>query len=170
MPETEPLRGIKKDLKRKFMLQIGDTCPNFTLKDQSGQYINSDELVGSYILVIFFYPKDNTRGCTVEACAFRDDYEIFTDHGAKVIGISSDSVSSHQRFAAQHHLPFTLLSDTNKEARKSFGVPGNLFGLIPGRVTFIIDKKGIIRGIYNSQTDPIGHTRKALECIKSISD
>ena len=90
------------------MLQIGDTCPNFSLKDQSGQSINSAELIGSYILVIFFYPKDNTRGCTAEACAFRDDYEIFTDHGAKVIGISSDSVSSHLRFADQHRLPFTL--------------------------------------------------------------
>jgi peroxiredoxin Q/BCP len=150
------------------MLQIGDRCPQFSLKDQWGQTVTSNDIIGSQLLVIFFYPKNNTRGCTAEACAFRDEYETFVDHGAKVIGISSDSISSHEQFANEYHLPFTLLADTKKEVRETFGVPGNLLGLIPGRVTFIIDKSGIIRGIYNSQINPVAHSSEALACIKSL--
>jgi len=150
-------------------LTIGDFCPIFSLQDQKGDTISIQDHIGQHVLVIFFYPKDDTRGCTMEACAFRDQYETFQEHGAKVIGISSDSVTSHDRFANKYRLPYTLLADTKKEVRNAFGVPGNLFGLIPGRVTYIIDLKGIIQGVYNSQTDPTGHISKALECIRSIT-
>ncbi len=153
----------------KKQLQPGDTCPTFILEDQHGKQVSIQDHIGKTVLVIFFYPKDDTRGCTMEACAFRDQYETFQDQGATVIGISSDSVSSHDRFAKKHQLPYTLLADVKKEVRNAFGVPGNLFGLIPGRVTYIIDLQGIIRGVYNSQTDPIGHIAKALECIHTIT-
>jgi len=150
------------------MLKTGDKCPPFLLNDQHGNSVNSAQLIGHQILVIFFYPKDETRGCTVEACTFRDEHETFMDEGAKVIGISSDSIASHDRFAQKFRLPYTLLADEKKEVRKAFQVPGNLFGLIPGRVTYIVDKSGVIRGIYNSLTDPRGHIQKALECVRSL--
>jgi peroxiredoxin Q/BCP len=153
----------------KKQLQPGDNCPTFILEDQHGKQVSIQDHIGKTALVIFFYPKDDTRGCTMEACAFRDQYETFQDQGATVIGISSDSVSSHDRFAKKHQLPYILLADVKKEVRNAFGVPGNLFGLIPGRVTYIIDLQGIIRGVYNSQSDPIGHIAKALECIRSIT-
>jgi peroxiredoxin Q/BCP len=153
----------------KKQLQPGDICPTFILENQHGKQVSIQDHIGKTVLVIFFYPKDDTRGCTMEACAFRDQYETFQDQGATVIGISSDSVSSHDRFAKKHQLPYTLLADVKKEVRNAFGVPGNLFGLIPGRVTYIIDLQGIIRGVYNSQSDPIGHITKALECIRSIT-
>ena len=153
----------------KKQLQPGDICPTFILEDQHGQQFSIKDQIGKSVLVLFFYPKDDTRGCTMEACAFRDQYETFQDHGATVIGISSDSISSHDRFAKKHQLPYTLLADVKKEVRNAFGVPGNLFGLIPGRVTYIIDLQGIIQGVYNSQTDPTGHIAKALECIRSIT-
>jgi peroxiredoxin Q/BCP len=150
------------------MLKTGNHCPPFVLKDQHGNTVNSEDLIGEQLLVIFFYPKDDTRGCTLEACAFRDEHETFVDEGAKVIGISSDSIASHHRFAQKFRLPYTLLADDKKEVRKAFQVPGNLFGLIPGRVTYIVDKNGFIRGIYNSLTDPHGHIKKALECVRSL--
>jgi peroxiredoxin Q/BCP len=151
-------------------LQVGDSCPVFSLKDQNGNEIQIQEMIGKHVLVIFFYPKDNTRGCTIEACSFRDEHEAFLEFDAKVIGISSDSVASHQLFATKFNLPYTLLADTKKEVRKAFGMSGNLFGLLPGRVTYIIDKNGIIRGIFNSLTDPNGHITHALQCIRTIND
>jgi len=153
----------------KKELNIGEPCPLFSLNDQHGNNIKMEEIIGKHILVIFFYPKDDTRGCTIEACTFRDEHEAFLELDAKVIGISSDSVSSHDRFANKFNLPYTLLADTKKEVRQAFGVPGNLFGLIPGRVTYVIDKSGIVRGIFNSLTDPKGHVTHAMELIRSLS-
>jgi peroxiredoxin Q/BCP len=150
------------------MIQIGDKCPDFQLPDAIGQMIQISEFIGKKKLVIYFYPKDDTPGCTKEACSFRDNYEDFKNFDCEVIGISSDDEQKHAAFASRHKLPFILLSDKDKVARKLFGVPGNLFGLIPGRVTYIIGLDGIVKGIYNSQTNPLGHIEKALELIKSM--
>lgn len=150
-------------------IQIGDKCPSFTLPNQRGELIHIDDLIGQKLLVIYFYPKDETSGCTAEACSFRDSYEDFSAMGCEVIGISSDSISAHEQFAARHRLNFTLLADTKKEVRKAFGVPANLFGLIPGRVTYIIDKKGIVRSIHNSQTNAEGHIEAAKQAIQTLA-
>jgi peroxiredoxin Q/BCP len=152
----------------KMALKIGDYCPLFSLPNQFGEQIHIQNFIGKRNLVIYFYPKDDTPGCTKEACTFRDRHEEFKDLGCEVTGISSDSPEKHQKFAEKHRLSFTLLSDSSNEVRKMFGVPTNLFGLLPGRVTYVIDKKGIIRGIYNSQTDPAGHIDKALEIVKRL--
>ncbi len=149
-------------------LKTGDKCPSFALFNQNGKEVNSKDLIGQRILVIYFYPKDDTPGCTKEACLFRDSYEKFVELDCEVIGISSDSIDSHKKFAESYHLSFSLLADTKGKVRKAFGVPGNLFGLIPGRVTYIIDKKGIVREIHNSLLDPIGHLNKAMETVKKL--
>jgi peroxiredoxin Q/BCP len=149
-------------------IQSGDQCPSFSLPNQHGELITSDDLFGKRILVIYFYPKDDTPGCTKEACLFRDSYEEFVELGCEVIGISSDSLASHQKFAKTYNLSFPLLADEKGTVRKLFGVPGNLFGLIPGRVTYIIDKKGIVREVHNSLLDPAGHLSKALATVQSI--
>src|SRR5215475_3232389 len=90
---------------------VGDKAPDFTLPSQSGEQVRLHDRVGQRVIVLYFYPRDNTSGCTAEACAFRDSHEVFTDAGAEVIGVSSDSVARHTAFAAKHDLPFTLLSD-----------------------------------------------------------
>jgi peroxiredoxin Q/BCP len=147
-------------------IQIGDSCPSFILPDQTGKMVDINEFIGKKKLVLFFYPKDDTPGCTKEACEFRDRYADFLDLGTEVFGISSDSESSHIDFKKKHSLPYSLLSDAKKTVRKSFGVPGNLFGLIPGRVTYIFNEKGICIGIFNSQLDPIGHIDAALKLVQ----
>jgi len=149
-------------------IQSGDKCPSFSLQNQHGELVHSADLFGKRILVIYFYPKDDTPGCTKEACLFRDSYEEFVDLGCEVIGISSDSIKSHKKFAETHRLSFPLLADEKGTVRKLFGVPGNLFGLIPGRVTYIIDKKGIVREVHNSLLDPAGHLSKALATVQTI--
>ena len=125
--------------------QVGDKAPAFTLSNQDGKTIESSSFYGKQPIVIYFYPKNFTPGCTAEACSFRDHYEDFTDLGAAVIGVSNDTVSSHARFVKKHNLPFTMLADENGELRKTFNVKGNLLGLIPGRETFVIDSNGIIQ-------------------------
>lgn len=149
-------------------LAVGDKCPTFTLTDQSNTKFDLQSVLEKKVLVIYFYPKDDTPGCTAEACSFRDSYEDFKDLGCEVIGISSDSAEKHAIFAEKHRLSFTLLADTEKRVRKLFGVPGNLFGLIPGRVTYIIDQKGIIRQIYNSQMNTARHIEESIKAVKKI--
>jgi peroxiredoxin Q/BCP len=117
--------------------------------------------------VIYFYPKDNTPGCTAQACSFRDQYEDFKDLGAEVIGISSDSVESHQKFSKQYKLPFILLSDHDKKIRRLFGVPSGMFGMLPGRVTYVADKEGKIIMIFDSMM-ATKHIPKALEAVKKL--
>lgn len=150
-------------------LKVGDRIPDFLAKDAKGDDFDSRELIGKKPLVIYFYPKDNTPGCTAEACGFRDQYEDFKDLGAEVIGISSDSVDSHQNFAKQYKLPFILLSDNDKNIRKLFGVPSNIFGLLPGRVTYVIDRTGVVKMIFDSMM-AAKHISKALEMIREISE
>lgn len=149
-------------------LQVGDKIPNFSAKDSEGNDFDSSLVVGKKPLVFYFYPKDNTPGCTAQACSFRDQYEDFKDLGAEVIGISSDSIASHKKFAKQYKLPFILLSDNTKKIRNLFGVKSNLFGLIPGRVTYVVDKEGVIQLIFDSIM-ATSHIPKALEMIKRLS-
>ncbi|MDR6846459.1 peroxiredoxin [Flavobacterium granuli] len=148
-------------------LKVGDKIPNFKAKDTNGNDFDSQELIGQKTLVIYFYPKDNTPGCTVQACSFRDEYEDFKDLGAEVIGISSDGVASHQKFAQQYKLPFILLSDSDKKIRKLFGVPSGLFGILPGRVTYVADKTGTIIMIFDSMMAK-RHIPKALEAVREL--
>lgn len=148
-------------------LQIGDKIPNFTAKDKDGTIFESKSVVGIKPVVFYFYPKDNTPGCTAQACSFRDQYEDFKDLGAEVIGISSDSSASHEKFSKRYRLPFILLSDDKKKIRTLFGVKANLFGLIPGRVTYIVDGNGIIQFIFDSMV-ATNHIPIALKTIKKI--
>jgi peroxiredoxin Q/BCP len=149
-------------------LKPGDKCPEFSLPDQNGNQISIDSFFGKKIIILFFYPKDYTSGCTKEVCLFRDNHQEFKEMGCEVIGISSDSVNTHASFSQKHELPYILLSDKKKEVRKLFGVPGNLFGLIPGRVTYVIDLKGQIVSVHNSLTDPSGHLEKAKQVVAGL--
>jgi thioredoxin-dependent peroxiredoxin len=117
--------------------------------------------------VLFFYPKDDTPGCTKQACAFRDEYEAFGQLDAEVIGISSDSVESHKNFAEKHSLPFLLLSDEGGKVRKLYGVP-TTFGLFPGRVTYVIDAEGVVGHIFASQLGVEKHVEEAREALGSV--
>ena len=148
-------------------LRPGDTAPDFTLPDQAGKDVSLAGFKGRRVVVLYFYPKDDTPGCTKEACTFRDAYEDLKDAGAEVIGVSSDSPDSHRRFAARHRLPFTLLSDKGGALRKAYGVPATL-GLLPGRVTFVIDRDGIVRHVFDSQLDATRHVREAKEAIARL--
>lgn len=149
-------------------LKVGDKIPNFTAVDTNGTIFESQSVIGIKPIVIYFYPKDDTPGCTAQACSFRDQYEDFTDLGAEVIGVSGDSVDSHQKFAKQYKLPFTLLSDSNKKLRTLFGVPSGLFGLIPGRVTYVADKNGVIKLVFDNSLSATKHIPKALASLKKL--
>jgi peroxiredoxin Q/BCP len=157
----------QKLITQKTKLQIGDSIPDFSLKDQNGNLFTVKDYVGKNNLIIYFYPKDDTPGCTKEACKFRDEFQDFTDLKAKVIGISSDSVESHKKFADKYNLPFTLLADSSQKVRKLFGVP-NFSGIIPGRVTYVIDKNGKIVFIFNSMQQAEKHIDKAKSILKEL--
>ncbi|MBC7640968.1 MAG: peroxiredoxin [Flavobacterium sp.] len=148
-------------------LQIGDKIPNFTAKDTNNNDFDSSTIVGQKSVVIYFYPKDNTPGCTAQACSFRDQYEDFKDLGAEVIGISGDTVSSHEKFTKRYKLPFLLLSDNSGKLRKLFGVKTNLLGIILGRVTYVADKTGTIQLIFDSMM-ATKHIPKALDFLKKL--
>ncbi len=147
-------------------IQIGDKLPHFTATKQDGTAFDSHSIHQKPV-VIYFYPKDNTPGCTTQACSFRDTYQDFQDLGAEVIGISGDSVVSHQNFQQKHNLPFILLADTDKKLRKLFGVPTALFGLIPGRVTYVFDAAGKAIYIFDNLSAK-NHITKALKVLQSI--
>jgi len=148
-------------------IQAGDKAPDFTLPSQSGEQVRLQDRLGERVVVLYFYPKDNTGGCTAEACAFRDSHEAFTEVGAEVIGVSSDSAETHAGFASKHNLPFTLLADRGGRVRKSYGVPAAL-GLIPGRVTYVIDRAGTVRHVFNSMTGIDKHVSEALEVVRQL--
>ncbi len=149
-------------------VDVGSKAPDFTLPSQSGQMLSLNDFIGEKPVVLFFYPKDDTPGCTKQACVFRDNYEVFKKRDAEVIGISSDSVESHRGFAAKHDLPYTLLSDEDKKVRKLYGVP-NTLGLFPGRVTYVIDREGIVRHVFSSQLGAEKHVAEAIKALQFIS-
>ncbi|MBN9391781.1 MAG: peroxiredoxin [Chloroflexi bacterium] len=146
-------------------VEVGASAPDFTLPNSQGKPVKLSDYKGRSAVVLYFYPKDNTPGCTAEACSFRDSYDVFKEAGAEVIGVSSDSSDSHQGFADKHALPFVLLSDQGGSVRKLYGVP-TTFGLLPGRVTYVIDKDGIVRHIFNSQFGATKHVEEALRILK----
>jgi peroxiredoxin Q/BCP len=148
-------------------LKEGDKVPIFKLPDQDGKMIDMAERVGKQPLVIYFYPKDFTSGCTMEAHAFREMYEAFKKEGAEVFGISSDGAESHKKFVIEHELPFTLLSDDNNKVREMFGAFG--VGHTLGRVTYVIDKKGIIRMVFSSQLQPKKHVDESIRKVREIA-
>ena len=147
-------------------LRVGDQAPQISLEDQDGTIRNIGERAGT-ALVLFFYPKDDTPGCTAEACGFRDTYADLKDLGAEVWGVSGDDIVSHRRFAERHQLPFPLLSDTNQHLRRAFGVPKTL-GLLPSRVTYVIDGKGVIRHVFSNLLDGPAHVREAMQILQSL--
>ena len=147
-------------------LRPGDRAPLIALPDADGVERRSDQLQGR-ALVLFFYPKDDTPGCTMEACAFRDSYADLQALGAEVWGVSGDDAASHQRFAARHQLPFPLLVDKGNALRKAYGVPAVL-GLIPGRVTYVIDGEGVVQQVFNNLLDGPAHRQEALRVLRQL--
>jgi len=147
--------------------KVGDPAPDFSLKAQDGRTISLKDFVGSKNVVVYFYPKDFTMGCTAETMAFSANYDELKKLGAEIIGVSSDTPESHGRFARECGAEFPLVSDNAGEVRKAFGVKSTL-GFLPGRVTFVIDKRGIIRSIFSSQTNPKGHVSNTLEVLKGL--
>ena len=148
-------------------VKAGDKAPDFELKDQRGKNVHLGDFRGKKAVVLYFYPKDDTPGCTKEACAFRDQYEDFKDAGAEVIGVSSDSEEKHAKFVEKYHLPFTLVADRGGAVRKQYGVPATL-GLLPGRVTFVIDRDGVVRHVFNSQFQATQHVAEALHALREL--
>jgi len=146
---------------------VGHAAPDFTLPDQDGREVRLADLRGGWV-VVYFYPADDTPGCTAESCSFRDSHEEFVDAGARVVGISGDSVESHRAFAAKHQLPFTLLADTDGSVRKAWGVTKTL-GLLPGRVTFVVDPEGVVRHRFSSQLKPRKHIDESLAVIRGAT-
>ncbi|MHA6247555.1 peroxiredoxin [Pontibacter sp. CAU 1760] len=154
---------IKDDAVRE-----GDQAPDFELQRQDGGLFRLHDLLKEKNVVLYFYPKDNTSRCTKQACQFRDQYERFQEYDAEVVGVSSDSLQSHQKFERIYHLPFTLLSDKDGQIRSIYGVPRRL-GLLPGRVTYIIDRNRTVRAICTSMSNPQDHVETALEVLHHIS-
>jgi peroxiredoxin Q/BCP len=149
-------------------VKVGDTAPDFTLPAQNGSTVSLRDFRGQKTLVLYFYPKDDTPGCTAESCAFRDQYEVFKNAGAEVIGVSGDSSESHQRFAAKYNLPFTLLSDKGDKVRKEYGATA-AFGLFPGRVTYVIDKQGVVQYVFDSMFNFQGHVAETLKTLQTLN-
>lgn len=149
-------------------LTIGSAIPKFELNDQYGKLFPVESVLGEKNLVIYFYPKDESQGCTKEACSFRDQFEVFADANAMIIGISAQSVESHLKFAIKNRLNYTLLSDKGNKVRKLFGVPGNFFGLIPGRVTYVINREGKVVYMFNSQMQAEKHVEEALRILQEM--
>ncbi len=147
-------------------IKVGDTAPDFTLTSQDGTSVTLSSFRGKPV-VLYFYPKDDTPGCTAESCAFRDQYEVFKSAGAEVIGVSADSNESHQKFAAKYQLPFTLLSDKGDKVRGLYGAK-SMFGLFPGRITYVIDGNGKVQHIFDSMLNFKGHVEEALKTIQSL--
>jgi len=160
----------KERVKLMKPVKIGDRAPVFSLPSETGVVVDIGDYIGKKPIVLFFYPKDNTVVCTKEACAFRDSYEEFRDiDGAEVFGISSDPVESHKRFSSEYRLPFRLLSDENGAVRELYGVPKTL-GILPGRVTYVIDGKGIVVHITSSQLGYKKHVGEAIKALRAVDE
>jgi thioredoxin-dependent peroxiredoxin len=147
---------------------VGDSAPDFTLADQRGEMIELSRFRGRTV-ILYFYPRDHTVVCTTQACDFRDNYEVFRQSDAEILGISSDSAASHATFARQHDLPFTLLSDPGGLVRSRYGVPP-LLGLLPGRVTYVIDRHGIVQQVIRGNFSATRHVRDALHTARALKN
>jgi peroxiredoxin Q/BCP len=149
---------------KKTVLAIGDKMPSFKLQNQEGKWLDSSSFNGAP-LVVYFYPKDDTPGCTKEACSFRDNYEKFKENNVEVVGISADAIESHKDFVAKYNLPFILLTDSNRSVHKAFGVEKKL-GVFTARITFIVDAKGKIINIFEDNINAEKHIEEALKALK----
>jgi peroxiredoxin Q/BCP len=152
----------------KMKIVTGSKLPSFALPDQNGKMLDITSVIGKKNLVIYFYPKDDSPGCTKEACYFRDQFEVFNQANALIIGISGQSVESHKKFADRYKLSFTLLSDVGNKVRKLFDVPTNFLGALPGRVTYVVDKSGTVVYVFNSQMQAAKHVDEALRILKNL--
>ena len=148
-------------------LAVGAQAPNFSAETHDGVALQLSELLERSSVVLFFYPRDFTPGCTAEACAFRDDYTDFVEAGAAVVGVSADSGESHRRFAQHHDLPFALISDADGALRRAYGVD-KVWGVLPGRVTFVIDRQGIVRNVFDSAIFARRHSGDALTTVARL--
>ncbi len=148
-----------------FMLKVGDDAPDFEGLTDENKKVTLKELVSRNNLVLYFYPKDETPGCTAEACSFRDEWDDLIKMDATVVGVSSDSVESHKKFKENRKLPFTLVSDPDKRIRKLYGATGML---IPPRITYVISRERKIVHVYNSQMNAKNHVKEAMEALKTI--
>jgi len=147
-------------------LKVGDSAPDFSLLNENGLPVSLKDYLGKSIVVLYFYPKYFTSGCTTEACSFRDDYKIYQDKGAVVIGVSLDSVESHSKFSQEYKLPFLILSDNSKEVAKAYGVLG-VGGFLAKRVTFIINRDGKITHVF-PKVDVKHHSEEVLKAIEEL--
>lgn len=147
-------------------LSVGDRAPDFTLPTPEGE-LTLSKLCSRESVVLYFYPMDETPGCSMEACAFRDSYDAFREQGAEIVGISSDSLEEHRHFAERFHLPFRLVSDADHLARNLYGVPATM-GLVPGRVTYVVDTNQTIRYVYSSQFMILSHVDHAFEVCQQL--
>lgn len=157
--------GLVARAQNKKHLVVGDTVPAFTLQDQNGKWFNVKDEIGKHMMVIYFYPKDESMVCTKEACQFRDSFNDFTNAGAKVIGVNGGTVASHKAFANHYQLPFTLLSDPGNKVLDLFGVKGKMF--FTGRETFVIGLDGKVAFQYSSMMQGKEHADQALQFIKA---
>ena len=148
--------------------QVGERAPDFTLPRADGTPFRLSDAVRRGVVVLYFYPKDETMGCVAEACAFRDEYDVFTEAGAEVVGVSADSSESHRQFAAHHRLPFVLLTDADGAVRKRYGV-GKALGILDGRMTYVIDTKGVVRHVFSSRLQPTRHVAEALAIVRGLA-
>lgn len=149
-------------------LPLGSKAPDFELPCETGETIRLSDVLTDRVAVLFFYPKDFTPGCTAESCAFRDRYEVFTDAGAEVMGISRDGVDKHRDFVAKHNLTFHALSDPDGSVHRLFRVKDTIPFLIPGRETFVIDRDGVIRHHFGSQINATKHVDEALSVVREL--
>ncbi len=154
--------------KQLTMLKVGDRAPEWKLPATSGGDLSLSELLKNKAVVLYFYPKDGTPGCTKEACSFRDNFKSIQDLNAEVVGISADSIDSHNKFRSSNSLPFILVTDSTGDVRRAYGVP-TMLGKWPARVTFIIDRQGIVRHVFNSLMCEEMHVTEAIKTLKSIN-
>jgi len=148
-------------------VEIGNKAPNFSLSDHQGNAFSLYDHISKSNVVLYFYPKDETPGCIREACGFRDYIIDFEGFNCQVIGISGDSIRSHAKFANHYNLPFILLSDSKNHVRELYGVESSIFGLLPGRKTFLINKQGIITHIFDYQFQAKKHV---IDTLKALSN
>ena len=148
---------------------VGDVAPDFTLDDQNGTPVSLHDFAGSKNVVMYFYPKDFTPGCTAETKTFSAVYDQLQGMGVAVLGISTGTTEGHKRFADECGARFSILADEGGKVRKLYDVNPSMW-LIPGRVTFVIDKGGIVRNVYASQTNASGHVAEAMKTLKTLRD
>ena len=149
-------------------MAAGDPVPRFSLIDQDGKIFKVSDCIGKKVMVIYFYPKDESMVCTKEACAFRDNFNEFTKEGAIVVGINGGTVASHKSFQQHYKLPFILLSDPNNKVYTLFGVKNSMF--MPGRETFVVNLKGKIVYTHTAMLQGKAHADDALEFIRKSVD